>query len=43
MVLSILHLDEQGVNGHITRAEEIIGIIDTYEHGQEAKEYATIV
>ena len=27
-----LHLDKHGVKGHITRAEEIMSIMDTYEH-----------
>jgi hypothetical protein len=43
MVLCLLHLDEQGVNGHIIRAEEIMSIMDTYEHEQEVRGYATIV
>jgi hypothetical protein len=43
MVLSLLHLYNMGVNGHITRAEDIMSIMDTYEHGEEVKGYATIV
>ena len=39
-----LHLDEHGVNGQITRVEDIMSIMDTYEHEQEkSRQYGTRV
>jgi hypothetical protein len=39
MLVCLLHLDEQGVNGDITRVEEIMSIMDTYEHEEEVRGY----